>query len=60
MEAEHGPVDDEEVPQSLLGLRDDRPPHSILLDAKALSALTRDDGSMQAWARFAKRSDSAT
>ena len=33
-------------------------PHSILLDAEALSALARDDRSMQAWATFAKRSDS--
>ncbi|MFZ2479942.1 MAG: PIN domain-containing protein [Propioniciclava sp.] len=32
--------------------------HSILLDAEALSALARDDRSMQAWATFAKRSDS--
>jgi predicted nucleic acid-binding protein len=33
-------------------------PHSILLDAEAQSALARDDRSMQAWATFAKRSDS--
>lgn len=33
-------------------------PHSMLLDAEALSALARDDRSMQAWATFAKRSDS--
>jgi len=33
-------------------------PHSVLLDAEALSALARDDRSMQAWATFAKRSDS--
>lgn len=33
-------------------------PHSILLDAEALSALARDDRSMQAWAAFARRSDS--
>lgn len=33
-------------------------PHSLLLDAEALSALARDDRSMQAWATFAKRSDS--
>lgn len=33
-------------------------PHSTLLDAEALSALARDDRSMQAWATFAKRSDS--
>lgn len=33
-------------------------PHSILLDAEALSALARDDRSMQSWATFAKRSDS--
>ncbi len=33
-------------------------PHSILLDAEALSALARGDRSMQAWATFAKRSDS--
>lgn len=33
-------------------------PHSILLDAEALSAISRDDRSMQAWATFAKRSDS--
>lgn len=33
-------------------------PHSILLDAEAVSALARDDRSMQAWATFAKRSDS--
>lgn len=33
-------------------------PHSILLDAQALSALARDDRNMQAWAAFAKRSDS--
>ena len=32
-------------------------PHSVLLDAEALSALVRDDRSMQAWATFAKRSD---
>ncbi|MFT4109430.1 type II toxin-antitoxin system VapC family toxin [Propionicimonas sp.] len=33
-------------------------PHSILLDAEALSALAQDERSMQAWATFAKRSDS--
>lgn len=33
-------------------------PHSILLDAEAVSALAGDDRSMQAWATFAKRSDS--
>ena len=33
-------------------------PHSILLDAEALSALARDDRRLQAWATFAKRSDS--
>lgn len=33
-------------------------PHSILLDAEALSALARDDRRMQGWATFAKRSDS--
>lgn len=33
-------------------------PHSILLDAEALSALARDSRSMHAWATFAKRSDS--
>ena len=32
-------------------------PHSLLLDAEALSALAGDDRSMQAWATFAKRSD---
>ncbi len=33
-------------------------PHSVLLDAEALSALAHDARSMQAWATFAKRSDS--
>ena len=33
-------------------------PHSMLLDAEALSALARDDRGMQAWATFAKRTDS--
>lgn len=33
-------------------------PHSILLDAEALSALAGDGRRMQAWATFAKRSDS--
>ncbi len=33
-------------------------PHSVLLDAVALSALAREARSMQAWATFAKRSDS--
>ena len=33
-------------------------PHAVLLDAEALSALARDDRGMQAWAAFAKRSDS--
>lgn len=33
-------------------------PNTVLLDAEALSALARDDRSMQAWATFARRSDS--
>ncbi|MFT4227063.1 type II toxin-antitoxin system VapC family toxin [Micropruina sp.] len=33
-------------------------PHSVLLDAEALSALARDARTVQAWATFAKRSDS--
>ena len=33
-------------------------PHSVLLDAQALSALAGDERSMQAWATFARRSDS--
>lgn len=33
-------------------------PHSILLDAEALSSLARNARSMHAWATFAKRSDS--